>query len=283
MCGNMAQINPAVRFRLSPAQIAVIALGIELITGSYQTRLRKGTSPFSYLFRIYPPPRGFNRGTFNKIFMEKLLDLGNGLTTKITTRKSVQMDTFQLRASVFAIRAYIDYVRLLRRRHRRREVKAEMHIDDKSFARLKAKSQRVIRSLERHMKRANRALTTAVGKEQYAALTGTWKAHLRWMRLHIAYCKPQAKPRPGRRARQQRDLDELMVIAKRGLHEEGYKPPQDKELRRLMRLYARYAREGRIGMWVIGFLHEDKERFRRKYYLAHFVIDRSKLKELSKS
>jgi len=82
MCGNMAQINPAVRFRLSPAQIAVIALGIELITGSYQTRLRKGTSPFSYLFRIYPPPRGFNRGTFNKIFMEKLLDLGNGLTTR---------------------------------------------------------------------------------------------------------------------------------------------------------------------------------------------------------
>jgi hypothetical protein len=283
MSENVAQIYPAVRFRLSPAQIAVIALGIKLLTGSYQTRLRKGTSPFSYPFRIHPPPRGFDCGTYNKMFMEKLLDLGNGLLTKTKTRKSVQLDTFQLRAAVFAIRAYIDYLRLLRRRIRGREAKAEMHIDDKSFARRKAKSQRVIRSLERHMKRANRALTTAVGKEQYVALTGAWKAHLRWMRLRIIYCKPWARPHPGRRARQQRDLDELVVIAKRGLHDEGYKPPEDKELRRLMRLYARYARKGRIGMWVIGFLHEDKERFRRKYYLAHFVIGRSKLKELSKS
>jgi hypothetical protein len=74
-----------------------------------------------------------------------------------------------------------------------------------------------------------------------------------------------------------------MVIAKRGLYEGGYKPPQDKELRRLMRLYARYARQGRIGMWTVGFLHEDKERFSRKYYLAQFVIDRSKLKELPKT
>jgi hypothetical protein len=283
MSENVAQINPEVRFRLSPAQIAVIALGIDLITGSYQTRLRKGTSPYSYPFRIYPPPRGFNRGTFNLLFMEKLLALGKGLTTRTTTRKSMQMDTFQLRAAVFAIRAYIDYVRLLRRRHRPREVKAGMHIDDKSFARLKAKSQRVIRSLERHMKRSNRALIKTVGKKSYATLTIAWKAHLRWMRLHITYCKPPAKPAPGRRARQQRDLDELMAIAKRGLHEKGYKPPQDKELRRLMRLYARYARKGRIAMWTIGFLHEEKERFGRKHYLAQFVIDRSKLKELSKS
>jgi hypothetical protein len=101
--------------------------------------------------------------------------------------------------------------------------------------------------------------------------------------LHIIYCKPPAKPRTGRRARQQRDLDELMAVAKRGLRERGYKPPEDKKLRHLMRLYARYAREGRIGMWVIGSLHEDKERFNRRYYLAQFVINRSKPKELSKS
>jgi hypothetical protein len=82
MSENVAQINPEVRFRLSPAQIAVIALGMDLITGSYQTRLRKGTSPYSYPFRIYPPPRGFNRGTFNLLFMEKLLALGKGLTTR---------------------------------------------------------------------------------------------------------------------------------------------------------------------------------------------------------
>ena len=62
-----------------------------------------------------------------------------------------------------------------------------------------------------------------------------------------------------------------MDIAKRGLLEEGYDPPQDRELRSLMRLYARYARQGRIGMWTVGFLYEDKQRFLRKYYLAQFV------------
>lgn len=46
-----------------------------------------------------------------------------------------------------------------------------------------------------------------------------------------------------------------------------------------MRLYVRYAREGRIGMWTFGLLHEDKERFGRKNYLAQFVINRSKIEE----
>ena len=103
------------------------------------------------------------------------------------------------------------------------------------------------------------------------------------MRWHIAYCRPRLKPPSGRRARLQRDVDELMEIVKRGLREEGFEPPQDKDLRRLMRLYARYAHQGRVGMWRIGFLHEDKERFFRKYHLAQFVIERSKLKELSRS
>ena len=120
MSENVAQIYTAIRVRLSPAQIAVLAPGIELITRSYQDSQRVGTSRLSYPFRLFPPPRGFDRGDFNQLFMDNFLDLGEDLSTKAKTRTSVQMDTFQLRASVFAIRAYIDFARLLRRQNRLR-------------------------------------------------------------------------------------------------------------------------------------------------------------------
>ena len=194
----MAQINSQIRFRLSKTQIAILAPGIDLLLGSHQARKRTGSPPFAYPSRIYPPSRGFDRGLYNQPFMDKILALRETLKTKSQNTHWVKMDTFQLRAVIFAIRAYVDYVRFLRRRHKREdpEVKARLHLDDKSIAQLKAKSRRVIRSLERQMKRANRALITEIGKEQYAALMIAWKAHLRWMRLHIAYFKPLGKPIP---------------------------------------------------------------------------------------
>lgn len=271
--------------RLSAAQIRVLKPGIDLLVQSHQEHQRSGASPLTYPFRIYPPPRGFDRGTYNQACMEKILGLWEALKTKSKSGLRLTVDTWQVRAAVFAIRAYLEYLRALRHKHRReeKELKTRLSPDQRFIALQKKKSSRVIRSLERHMKRANRALIKAVGKKHYTLLIVAWKAHLRWMRLHIVYFKPWVKPPSSRRARFQRDLDELMEIAKRGLREEGYEPPQDRVLRGIVRLYARYARQGHIGMWTIGFLHEDKERFLRKYYLAQFVIKRSKLKELSKS
>jgi hypothetical protein len=277
--------DAVVRLRLSPAQINVLKPGISLLVKSHQDHQRFGTSPLTYPFRIYPPPRGFDRGIYNQAFMDKILGLCEALKTKSKSGLRLTVDAWQLRAAMFAIRAYPDYLRALGRKQRQEEnaLKARLFLDDRLIALPKEKSHRVIRSLERQLKRANRALIKAVGKKQYTKLTVAWKAHLRWMRLHIVYCKPWVKPLSGRRARYQRDLDELMDIAKRGLREEGYEPPQDRALRSIVRLYARYARQGHTGMWTIGFLHEDKERFLRKYYLAQFVIKRSRLKELSKS
>ena len=227
----------------------------------------------------------FDRGCYHQFCMEKSLRLREALNTRSKSGQWVRVDTIELRAAIFAIRAYVEYVRLLRRQHRSkdRRFRATAPIDNSSFALLKAKSHRVIRSLERHMKRANRVLIQAVGKEQYAALLVAWKAHLRWMRLHIAFYKPWGKPLHGRRKRQQRELDELMQMARRGLREVGYQLPDDKELRRIMRLYARYGRDGRQGDWTIQFHLEKKTEIYGRHHLAHFVIDRSDHKELSKS
>jgi len=281
---NVAQSNTQVRFRLSKAQIDILAPGIEFLFLSHRFRQSKGISPQAYPFAMYPP-RGFDRGLYNQSFMDQTLALRKTIRAKSHNGRWVQMDTFELRAAIFAIRANVEYARLLRRQQDLIGLQGEamLHLDERSIAELKVKSHRVMLSLERHMKRANRALIAAIGKEQYSALTVAWKAHLRWMRLHIAYCKPLSKPIPGRRKQQQQDLDDLMVMAKRGLRNAGYQPPEDKTLRHLMRLYARYAREGLQGHWTVLFLLDKRKDFSNTYHLAHFVIDRSTLKELSKS
>jgi hypothetical protein len=72
-------------------------------------------------------------------------------------------------------------------------------------------------------------------------------------------------------------------MAKRGLHNAGYHPPEENHLRHIIRLYARYARGGRQGHWTVRFMLANKASFASTYYLAQFEIERSKLKELSKS
>ena len=293
MGGSLDQIYPQVRFRLYKTQFDILAPAIEMLFLSYQTHKRKGTSLLAFPFPIFPPPRGFDRGLFNQHFMDKTIALRETIRANAENSRWVKMDAFDLRAAIFVIRANVDYTRLLRRQERLKRSmeklglqligKARLQLDDQSIAQLKVKSHSVIRSLERHMKRANRALIAAIGKEQYSARAIAWKAHLRWMRLHIAYCKPWSKPIPGLRKRQQQDLDDLMAMAKRGLHNAGYQSPEEKELRHIMRLYARYARAAQQGHWTIRFLLAKKKDFSNTYHLAHFVIDRSKLKELKKS
>jgi len=86
MSKNVAPLYPAIRLRLSPAQIAIIAPGIEVITRSYKDHLRAGTSKLSYPFRMFPPARGFDRGTFNQPIMDNFLSLGERLKTKTKAR-----------------------------------------------------------------------------------------------------------------------------------------------------------------------------------------------------
>lgn len=259
--------------------------GLDLLVKMYASRRQKGGIRYEYPFRHYPPPGGFDYGEFDQDMMDEILALWKQLRPKAKAGGRVQMDTIELRAAIFAIRANIDFVR--KRRHDRRrqslETKTRFQIDDRSYYQLKIKSQRVIRSLEGQMKRANRILLKAITKEQYAALMNVWKAHLRWMRLHITYFKPLLKVIRGRRIRQQQDLDDLMQMAERGIRDRGYQPPDPKELRRLMRLYVRSARRGREGIWTARFLLDGNRGLGYCSFLAKFVIRRLELKELPKS
>jgi len=145
MARNVDKGNHVVRLRLSAAQIKLLAPGIKLLVESYEIRQRSGTSPFTYPFRIYPPPPGFDRGTFNQSCMDKTLNLCETLKAQSQNGRWVKVDAIELRAAIFAIRAYIEFVRHLRRQHRLkdREFKAGLRIDNRSIALLKTKSHRV--------------------------------------------------------------------------------------------------------------------------------------------
>ena len=279
---DVAQITTAIRFRLSAAQMSVIWPGLDMLTKSYLSRGRKGVTRYEYPFRVYPPRGGFDRGEFDQDMMDEVLAVGERLRPKAKLGGRIQMDAIELRAAIFAIRSNLDYVR--KGRHDRRlwsqETKAKFLLDDKSYNQLKIKSPRVILSLERHTKRANRVLVKAVTKAGYTALMQVWKAHLRWMHLHIAYFKRLPPVIPGRRIEHQKTLDSLMEMAENGIRDEGFEAPDGKELRRVMRLYVRSARRGRESIYTIPYLLRHYGYSHLNRYLARFVITRLTLKEL---
>lgn len=111
-----------------------------------------------------------------------------------------------------------------------------MRIDPGTLKELKAKSARTIRSLERYTKRADYRLRELVPQENYFGYMNSWKAHLRWIRLHLVYFKPLNLVRTGRKTMFQIILNELIEVAKEMISAEGLLPPSEVELRRVMRL-----------------------------------------------
>jgi hypothetical protein len=281
----VAHITTAIGIRLSAAQMSIIWPGLDLICKSCISRQRKGGIRYEYPFRTYPPPGGFNPGIFDQSIMEEILALWKKLRPKAKTGGRVQMNAIELRASIFAIRANLGFVRKALHEQRRlsQGAKTRFLLDTESYAKLKAKSELVILSLERHRKRANRLLKKSIDQNGYQALINAWTAHLRWMRLHIAYFKRWPPIIQGRKIQQQNTLDRLMHMAVYGIRDEGYEQPEGKELRRIMRLYVRSARRGREGMFTIPYLMKPDSNVYMNIHLAQFVIRRLTLKELPQS
>ena len=169
----------------------------------------------------------------------------------------------------FSVRVNLGIWRL--RQHKWRGCDADtktMKIDAQSMEERQRVSRRAVRSLERHMKRANRALRASLTSEQYVVLLEDWKLHLRWMRLHLVYFKPARPVLKGRKTRQQQTLKILMEMAARGLRNERYQPPDDTELRRVIRLYARSARRAREGITVKDMIDDPKSFSKKRIWLC---------------
>jgi hypothetical protein len=65
-------------------------------------------------------------------------------------------------------------------------------------------------------------------------------------------------------------------MAKLAVRGEGHRAPGKRELRNLIRLYARYSGSFRPGYWSVRTLLENKDTYRAPWKLAQFVIKRFK-------
>jgi hypothetical protein len=268
-----------IRFRLSGRQVSLIWDGLNKVVTSDFTWRKQKRGTYSYPLDVYPPPPGFDRGTRSKELMALVVGLWQSLRPKISKGGRVQMNAFEIRIAIFALRANIGWHRHWKHKLRASdaETKQRWKIDPESLKRLRSRTRRVIHSLERYLKRANRRMLLSIDKADFSALLGVWRAHLRWMRVHIAYFPAPRPLMKGRKAMSQRILDEMVAIAERGLRDKGYQAPDPEDLRKLMRLYAAYSRRGRIGSFSVPVLMQFKKSLSCAWQLAAFVLQRRKL------
>lgn len=108
-----------------------------------------------------------------------------------------------------------------------------------------------------------------------------WQSQLRWMRFHLAYFKP-VPVGCSRRLANQDVIDRLVTIAEEAIRYRGYEIPDPRELRHVMRLFARYSRRGRIGYFHLRYVLEHSGRGETRQVLFEFVKKRIHLQEALK-
>jgi hypothetical protein len=171
----------------------------------------------------------------------------------------LQLNFVQLSACILAVRIGKDYERL--------RLKRKILLERKQVM------KRVIASLERELKRARRAYAAEMGEDSYKQIRKMWLEHLRWIRMNLVYFRRL------RLKTQQRRVHKMIVDygyerARAGLFARDLQPPEDRDLRRLVRLALRYIRRGRIRLFIQNVMNNP--RFAAEFF-ANFIEERRDL------
>jgi hypothetical protein len=277
---SMSSDPIAVPFRLSKSQMSVIWPGLDRIVNGYSRYRNPKLYQHSFPFKIRPPAPGFDRGTRSDDFMDQIVELWKRLRPKARAGGRVRMDAIEIRAAVLAIRVNLDWWRVQRHmaRNYAERAKLVLAVDPSTISKRERKAKQTIRSLERHLKRANYRLLAEVERQSYHAYMAKWRAHVRWIRLHLVYFKPFRPFRLRSKKFYQEILIELEKIARVAIAEEGYEQPSAAELRRVMRLFTFSSRRGRQGKIDILYMLQNERSNLTKMNLAKFILDRLELK-----
>lgn len=264
--------------------MSLIWVGLDLIAKGYSSHRAGRNTRCSYPFSLYPPGPEFRPGKYDPDLMSCIVDLIKRLRPKAFKGGRVHMNAIEIRTVIFAVRVHLDWWRHLKQLSHREsdETKRTFGVDHESVAKQQKQGQRVIRTLERHMKRANHHLLIEVGEDQYDALTSGWRDHVRWMRLRLVYFKPHRIHFRNNKKRYQAILDGFEAIANAALAEEGYELPPPKLLRRIMRLFALSVRRRRQGaIKSVHYVFQYKDGNLVKPAMVDFVLKRTALKRLA--
>ena len=260
--GQDALRTCAIGIRLNSVQRGVIWTGLNRIVLAYAT-FRETGSADGYPFRIHPlatiPRPGLSPGVFKAEFMQLIIDLWMQLKPSKSKRMRLRLNFLQLSACILAVRIGKDYERL--------RLKRKISVEDKRAAR------RVIASLERELKRARQAYAADMGEDAYKQMRAAWLEHLRWIRMHLVYFR-RLRVRTQQRRVHKMIIDYGHERARAGLFARDLQPPDDRDLRRLVRLALRYIRRGRIRLFMQNLMSNPT--FAAEFF-ANFVEDRRDL------
>jgi hypothetical protein len=106
-------------------------------------------------------------------------------------------------------------------------------------------SARLLRRLETARKCAKRAEIRQLGADGYQEAAHAWREFSTWMRVHFLDCTCKQKPRilPSRHRKVL--ITRFTQLARAELIERKHHVPDERELRKLIRLCLRYVRRGR--------------------------------------
>jgi hypothetical protein len=145
--------------------MTVIWPGLDRIVLAYSEYRKSGQSLYAYRSSHYNPSAEFNRGRINRDLMDQIVDLWKKLRPKAERGGRVRLNAIELRAAIFAVRVNSDWWRLQKYQGRKHKAKTKqmLRIDPESLRAIHIRASRTIRSLERHMKRANSRLLNQTG------------------------------------------------------------------------------------------------------------------------
>lgn len=233
-----------------------------------------------YIFRV-TGKLDVDYGTFSQQLMNTMVTLWARLEPKLNRRSRMQMDWLELSMAIFAARIGMRFRRYNLRTIRRSdpEVKRNWAQIRKARERLQEQTNGTITILERYRRRAERRSRSTVTNAEYAARVAEWRAHARWIRYNLAYFNPL--PSYGLRKLQRLLLDRLVAVAIAAIADEGYEAPEPAALRRVIRRFHQYSRQGRIFPYHhLIFLRPPIPYFAR-VFLAEFVVRRLQLRRIA--
>ena len=261
-------IRAGVPTRLTARQLRLIWPGITHIISSYATYKETGNSTYSYPFRVHPLSErarpGQDPGVFQSRLMQVILDLWVKLKKTELKRARLTLNFIDFSICLLSVRIGRDYKRL---QWKKKPSRIERRL-----------AASVIMSLERHLKRARRAYAAEAGEQAYKEMRVQWVAHLRWVRMHLAYFRSIRVTKQPRKL-QQAIVNECYERAWQGLVKRDYEPPPSKELRHLVRLALWNIRWGLSSITSIMSLLKSDEF--AELFLAEFVLDRLDLNPIT--
>ncbi|MGA2373270.1 MAG: hypothetical protein ABSG11_21630 [Candidatus Korobacteraceae bacterium] len=253
--------SASVRLRLSALQVGLILPALRLIVAAdYQYQTTGGIVRARHDIRFYE--NRVDTTKYKPAGMKPFADALDKLSALAQRGGRVRLDCYQLAACMIAAR----HVRVMIR-----------HGHLKPWLNHEVATDRLVEKLERYRRRARRLYEKHLGVEAYRDAGTTWAYILGWIHTNYLWCGCNRHQRPSfLRAWYRSVVDRCVELAAEGLLRRHRYPPQEDELRKLVRRALRSARRCPSAMPVKLILERPRE---GGDFLADFIL-RTSGKEL---